>query len=564
VGRIIGIDLGTTNSAAAFADGNELRMIPNDRGSNLTPSIVSVADNGDVLVGASAKNQAIIHAERTMLHVKRHMGSDAIITLGERGYSPEEVSAFILSKLRRDAETYIGTDVTEAVVTVPAHFSEKQRQATLEAGRLAGLKIRRIINEPTAAALAYAYRWEGSQKILVYDLGGGTFDVTCLLKEGKNFTVKSTFGNNSLGGIDFDNLLRDKVIDKFEAESGIDFRSDPILMQQLSEVTERAKIELSSRDSALIAMPFISSGGKPVHLSYTITRREFDALIEPLLKETVKLTLNAVKEAEFGISGIDSLVLSGGSSRIPLVRTFLKRALGLDEVAMVNPDEIVATGAALQGQLLRAEGKVPELHDVTGYTLGVEIEGNQFVPLIARNTQLPATVQKVFTTVSDNQSSVEINVLQGESQNASENESLGRFLLSGIAEDARGLPRIEVTFSVDRDGIAHVSAQDTQTGVQQRITVAPSDLTSEGGENGNALIVRVASLLQRVRELTPRAEEYVDADFRSEITQMAGMAKKAIETKRMKELTEARLALETVLGELAALFQEMEAGSEGA
>jgi len=564
VGRIIGIDLGTTNSAAAFADGNELRMIPNDRGSNLTPSIVSVADNGDVLVGASAKNQAIIHAERTMLHVKRHMGSDAIITLGERGYSPEEVSAFILSKLRRDAETYIGTDVTEAVVTVPAHFSEKQRQATLEAGRLAGLKIRRIINEPTAAALAYAYRWEGSQKILVYDLGGGTFDVTCLLKEGKNFTVKSTFGNNSLGGIDFDNLLRDKVIDKFEAESGIDFRSDPILMQQLSEVTERAKIELSSRDSALIAMPFISSGGKPVHLSYTITRREFDALIEPLLKETVKLTLNAVKEAEFGISGIDSLVLSGGSSRIPLVRTFLKRALGLDEVAMVNPDEIVATGAALQGQLLLAEGKVPELHDVTGYTLGVEIEGNQFVPLIARNTQLPATVQKVFTTVSDNQSSVEINVLQGESQNASENESLGRFLLSGIAEDARGLPRIEVTFSVDRDGIAHVSAQDTQTGVQQRITVAPSDLTSEGGENGNALIVRVASLLQRVRELTPRAEEYVDADFRSEITQMAGMAKKAIETKRMKELTEARLALETVLGELAALFQEMEAGSEGA
>jgi len=564
VGRIIGIDLGTTNSAAAFADGNELRMIPNDRGSNLTPSIVSVADNGDVLVGASAKNQAIIHAERTVLHVKRHMGSGKIITLGERGYSPEEVSAFILNKLRRDAEAYIGTDVTEAVVTVPAHFSEKQRQATLEAGRLAGLKIRRIINEPTAAALAYAYRWEGTQRILVYDLGGGTFDVTCLLKEKENFTVKSTFGNNSLGGVDFDDLLRNKVIETFEAESGIDFRSDPILMQQLSEVTERAKIELSSRDSALIAMPFISSGGKPVHLSYTITRREFDALIEPLLKETVKLTLNAVREAGFGMSGIDSLVLSGGSSRIPLVRTFLKRALGLDEVAMVNPDEIVAMGAALQGELLLAEGRGALLHDVTGFTLGVEIEGNQFVPLIPRNTQLPATVKKVFTTVSDRQSSVEINVLQGESHKASENESLGRFLLSGIAEDARGLPRIEVTFSVDQDGLAHVSAQDTQTGVRQRITVAPSDLTSEAGENGNALIVRVASLLKRVRELTPRAEEYVDTDFRSEIAQMVDMAEKAVETKRMKELTEARLALETVLGELAALFQEMEAGSEGA
>ncbi len=556
----IGIDLGTTNSVAAFLDAGEAKIIPNERGNHLTPSIVSLADGGDILVGESAKNQAVMYADRTVRHIKRRMGGRDLASLGGRSYSPEEISSFILRHMKRQCESHLGTDVNDAVVSVPAHFSEAQRRATMEAGQLAGLRVRRLINEPTAAALAFAREQHSDGRYLVYDLGGGTFDITCLEKSGMTFTVKASRGDNHLGGADFDQLLLDRVRAEFAEQAGFDVAADAVLLQQLTDLIEQAKIELSSRDSAMIGLPFVGAS-KPIHLRYTIGRDEFNELIGPLLQRTIDLTMACVEDAGFGLDGIDGLVLSGGSSRIPLVRTYLHRALGIDTAGKVNPDEIVAVGAAVQAGILDDNRDNISLNDVTPYSLGVEIEEDTYVRVLARNTQIPATARRVFTTVSDNQSSVEIRVLQGDNDRASENRSLGRFLLSGIREGRRGEPRIEVTFTVDADGIAHVTARDVDTTVEQRITVTPEP---EEGVSAETMALRLSSLINRVSSLAAHSRDAVDRDFVGEVEELIDFARGAVERRELRHLREAQIALEAVLHELNAAAEEGAYRHEGA
>jgi molecular chaperone DnaK len=550
--RLIGIDLGTTNSAAAFLEGGEPVLIPNDRGSRITPSVVAFNEAGDILVGESAKNQAVINAERTILAVKRSMGEPRLFTIGKRNYSPEEISSFILRKLKKDAESYLGEEVREAVVTVPAHFSEFQRRATVEAGKIAGLKIRRVLNEPTAAALSYAYRSQGLKKILVYDLGGGTFDVTCLLKQGKNFTVKSTAGNNNLGGLDFDNRLLKKVLDKFEYDSGLELRSDKVVVQQLREQVENAKIELSSRDTAVIALPFITGTRKPVHLHYPVHRKEFEELIRDLIEETITLTRRSLRDAGFEAHEIGTLILSGGSSRIPLVQNRLLQEFRLRFEKKVNPDEVVALGAAVQAGMLEGPCEDIVLRDVSSYTLGVEIDGNKFIELIPRNSPIPVESKKLFTTVADHQTSVEIHVLQGESRKAADNISLGRFLLSGIRDGRQGVPRIEVRFALDADGIVTVRAHDIDTFAEQRITVTPAYCAEKkaGPPEAEGLKIKVNSLLDRVVKTADTYSEYIERDFRREIDDIFKSAKAAVLKADIKEMKRSRTALEIIIGEL--------------
>ncbi|MFP4483584.1 MAG: Hsp70 family protein [Spirochaetaceae bacterium] len=548
----IGIDLGTTNSVASFLDAGEAKIIPNERGNHLTPSIVSLADSGDILVGESAKNQAVMYADRTVRHIKRRMGGKELINLGERGYSPEEISSFILRHMKRQCERYLGIDVNDAVISVPAHFSEAQRRATMEAGQLAGLRVRRLINEPTAAALAFAREQHSDGRYLVYDLGGGTFDITCLEKSGTTFTVKASRGDNHLGGADFDALLLDRVRQEFAEQAGFDVAADPVLLQQLTDHIEQAKIELSSRESAMIGLPF-AAASKPVHLRYTICREEFNELIGPLLQRTVDLTMRCVKDAGFGLDGIDGLVLSGGSSRIPLVRTYLHRALGIDAAGKVNPDEIVAVGAAVQAGIVDDNRDTISLNDVTSYSLGVEIEEDTYVRVLPRNSQIPATARRLFTTVTDNQSSVEIRVLQGDEDRASGNRSLGRFLLSGIREGRRGEPRIEVAFTVDADGIAHVTARDVDTSAEQRITVTPEP---EEGVSAETMALRLSSLINRVSALAAHSRDAVDRDFAGEVDELLEFARGAVDTRDLRQLREAQIALEAVLHELNAASEE--------
>jgi molecular chaperone DnaK len=515
--QIIGIDLGTTNSVAAFMDGDEPRIIPNDRGAHLTPSVCGVTETGDVLVGESAKNQAIVNADRTVLHVKRSMGTGETIRISDRDYSPEELSSFLLSHIKSYAEDFLGTTVEDAVITVPARFSEAARRATREAGRLAGLTVHRIINEPTAAALAYARRETERKRILVYDFGGGTFDVTCLVQDGTAFAVQSTRGNEYLGGLDFDQLVQQRVVESFESDYGLSVADEPILLQQVRDLCERAKIELSTRDSALVALPFIGGGGKPMHLRYTVTRQELNALIEEYVDRTMELTREALADAGFDPGSIDNLVLAGGSTRIPLVRERLKEELGLEVTALVNPDEIVALGAAVQASMLTGEDPRYRLTDVMSHALGVEIDEDQYVTVLDRNSRLPAQAKRIFTTVSDNQKSVEINILQGDAEQASRNRSLGRFMLSGIREGRRGEPKIEVRFDVDADGIAHVSARDVDTGAAQTVTVTTND---DEELSPRSLQFRVASLVQRISALTSRSDAYLDEQFRAEIEEL--------------------------------------------
>ncbi len=560
MGRIIGIDLGTTNTVAAFVDGGEPRIIPNDRGSHLTPSVVAFTVSGDILVGESARNQAVVNAERTVLYIKRSMGRKRAIEVDGVQYSPPQISALILKKVKADAERYLGDEVREAVIAVPAHFSDPQRKATVEAGRLAGLTVLRIINEPTAAALAYGTRFRGDKRIVVYDLGGGTFDATCLQTEGDTFTVKASCGDNHLGGLDFDAALNRAVIEQFSEQAGFDFSSDPVLMQQLGELVERAKIELSSSDHASVALPFFVAGGKPLHLQCSIRRAQFDRLAESLVQKSIDLTLRAISDASFDRDGIDSLVLSGGSSRIPLVQRRLREELGVKEVALVNPDEIVALGAAVQAQMLVDSSQEVELRDVVSCTLGVEIDNGRFVALIRKQTQIPAETRRTFTTVTDNQSAVEIHVLQGEELNAGANQSLGRFLLSGIREGARGEPRIEVRFSVDADGIAHVAARDKDTGASQQITVHP--VSDE--DDQQRLHSRVSVFLERIEQLSRRADADIDDRFRKEIEDLTAHARRALERGDLKTMRESYVALETIIDELQLIVAEPEADDAGA
>ena len=554
--RIIGIDLGTTNTVVAVMEGGEARVIPNDRGSRLTPSVVAFTPAGDVLVGESARNQAVVNAARTIAHVKRKMGQPVAAEIDGKRHSPEEISAVILAKVKRDAEQYLGEEVREAVIAVPANFSDKQRKATVEAGRIAGLTVLRIMNEPTAAALAYGVRGDGVQRIVVYDLGGGTFDATCLEASGTHFTVKASRGHSHLGGMDFDRLLAERVLTRFREQSGFDLSGDPVLLQQVYELVERTKIELSSRTDASCALPFIAAGAQSVHLQFEIAREEFNQLILDRVQESIALTRSAVEDAGFDVAGIDALVLSGGSSRIPLVHSLLREALGVNEVALVNPDEIVALGAAVQAHALAQSQQVIHLRDVVSYSLGVEIDNGRFVSLLPKNTQIPVEIARVFTTVSDNQDAVEIHVLQGEHPEAERNESLGRFLLTGIREGPRGEPRIEVAFSVDADGIAHVGARDVETGVRQNITVHPSP--EDVGDGSRQIQRHVEALIERTISQRRIAGTIVDAAFSREIEDVIAHARRALARDDVKTLRECRLALETLIDEL--MIQAGEAG----
>ncbi|WP_206830906.1 molecular chaperone DnaK [Alicyclobacillus fructus] len=481
MGKVIGIDLGTTNSCVAVLEGGEPVVIPNAEGNRTTPSVVAFTKDGERLVGDVAKRQAITNPDRTIISIKRHMGTDYKVTIDGKSYTPPEISAMILQKLKADAEAFLGEPVTQAVITVPAYFSDSQRQATRDAGRIAGLEVLRIINEPTAAALAYGLDKEEDQTILVFDLGGGTFDVSILELGDGVFEVKATSGNNHLGGDDFDNRIIQYLIDIFKKDTGIDLSNDRMAMQRLKDAAEKAKKELSSTLTTTISLPFISADATgPKHLEVNLTRAKFEELTADLVEATMGPTRQALQDAGLTPADIDKVILVGGSTRIPAVQEAVKRLIGKEPSKGVNPDEVVAVGAAIQAGVLTGEVKDVVLLDVTPLSLGIETMGGVFTRIIPRNTTIPTSKSQIFTTAADNQTSVEIHVLQGEREMAADNKTLGRFTLNDIPPAPRGVPQIEVTFDIDANGIVHVSAKDLATGKSQRITItASSGLSKE-------------------------------------------------------------------------------------
>ncbi len=478
--KIIGIDLGTTNSCVSVMEGGEPTVITNPEGARTTPSVVAFTKTGERLVGQVAKRQAITNPDRTISSIKRDMGTDRKVSIDDKNYSPQEISAMVLQKLKADAESYLGETVSQAVITVPAYFSDAQRQATKDAGRIAGLEVLRIINEPTAAALAYGLEKDEDQKIMVYDLGGGTFDVSILEIGDGVFEVLATSGNNRLGGDDFDDKVMNFLADEFQKENGIDLRQDKMALQRLKEAAEKAKIELSGVASSNVNLPFITADTTgPKHLDITITRAQFDALTADLVEKTMEPTRNALRDAGLSASEIDKVLLVGGSSRIPAVQEAVQKLIGKEPHKGINPDECVAIGASIQAGVLAGDVEDLVLLDVTPLSLGIETMGGVFTKLIERNTTIPTKKSQVFSTAADNQTSVEVHVLQGEREMAAYNKTLGRFSLANIPPAPRGVPQIEVTFDIDANGNVKVTAKDLGTGQQQDITITSSTNLSD-------------------------------------------------------------------------------------
>ncbi len=480
--KVVGIDLGTTNSCIAVQEGDQTTIIPNNEGARTTPSVVAFTKDGERLVGQLAKRQAIVNADRTIMSIKREMGTDYRVNIDGKKYTPQEISAMILQKLKRDAEDYLGEPVTKAVITVPAYFTDAQRQATKDAGAIAGLEVLRIINEPTAACLAYGENKKDEHNILVFDLGGGTFDVSILEVAEGVFTVLATAGDNRLGGDDWDNRIVEWIVSEFKKTEGIDLKNDSMAMQRLREAAEKAKIELSNMTETTISLPFITANQTgPKHLEMKLTRAKFEEMTADLLDRTIKPTQRALEDSGLSASEISKVLLVGGSTRMPMVQKKIVALLGKEPTKGINPDECVAAGAAIQGSILGGERKDAGivLVDVTPLTLGIETLGGVMTKMIERNTAIPAKKSEIFTTAADNQPQVEIAVYQGERPMAKDNVALGHFTLDGIAPAPRGIPQIEVTFDIDTNGIVNVSARDKGTGKEQKITIQSSNLSKE-------------------------------------------------------------------------------------
>ena len=541
--KIIGIDLGTTNSCVSVMEGGEATVIPNAEGNRTTPSVVAFSKTGERMVGQVAKRQAVTNPDRTISSIKREMGSDYKVEIDGKKYTPQEISAMILQKLKADAEAYLGEPVTEAVITVPAYFTDVQRQATKDAGKIAGLDVKRIINEPTAAALAYGLDKETDQKIMVYDLGGGTFDVSVLEIGDGVIEVLATAGNNRLGGDDFDQCITNYLVQEFKKSEGIDLSGDRVAMQRLKEAAEKAKIELSGVTSTNINLPYITADATgPKHLDVTLTRAKFNELTAHLVEKTAGPVRQAMSDAGISASDLTKVLLVGGSSRVPAVQEMVKKLTGKEGFKGINPDECVADGAAIQGGVLGGDVAGVVLLDVTPLSLGIETLGGVFTKLIERNTTIPTKKSQVFSTAADNQTSVEVNVLQGEREMAAYNKSLGRFQLDGIAPARRGVPQIEVTFDIDANGIVNVSAKDLGTGKEQHITITSStNMSKEDVEKA----VREAE--QYAAEDAKRKEEI---DTRNQGDQMVYQTERTLEELGDKVDAAEKAEVESKLNEL--------------
>ena len=549
--KVIGIDLGTTNSCVAVMEGGEAVVIPNAEGNRTTPSVVAFSKTGERMVGQVAKRQAITNPDRTISSIKREMGSDYKVNVDGKAYTPQEISAMILQKLKSDAEAYLGQTVSEAVITVPADFTDAQRQATKDAGKIAGLDVKRIINEPTAAALAYGVDKEQSQKIMVYDLGGGTFDVSILDIDDGVIEVLATAGNNRLGGDDFDECIMKWMVSEFKRTDNVDLSGDKVAMQRLKEAAEKAKIELSSATTTNINLPFITADANgPKHLDMTLTRAKFNELTADLVERTMTPVRKALADAGLKASDLAKVLMVGGSTRIPAVYDAVKKELGCEPFKGINPDECVAVGAAIQGGVLQGDVKGLLLLDVTPLSLGIETLGGVCTKIIDRNTTIPTKKSQIFSTAADNQPSVEVNVLQGEREFARDNKSLGTFHLDGIAPAPRGVPQIEVTFDIDANGIVHVSAKDLGTGKEQSITITASTNMSK-----DDIDKAVKDAEQYAAEDKKRREE---VDVRNNADQMVFQTEKALGEFGDKVSAEEKSEVET---KLSALKEALKSGS---